>query len=130
MYAHLDPYLGYLHSIQFAKSSLVCDIQEIFRGLIDDFLISYSQRLTEQRFEQKGERMFLNRKESYKLIKAINGLFDKRVEHQRIKKYGKHSKVRTAIREEPIKLAQYLRGEKESYKPVISRETKTEWRGG
>ena len=38
VYTHLDPYLGYLHSIQFAKPSLVCDIQEIFRGLIDELL--------------------------------------------------------------------------------------------
>ncbi len=118
MYAHLDPYLGYLHSIQFAKPSLVCDIQEIFRGLIDEFLIDYGQRLNENSFENKGERMFLKQKESYKMIKVINGLFDKRIKHQRIKKYGKHSKVRTVIREEPIKLAQYLRGEKENYEPA------------
>jgi len=61
--------------------------------------------------------MFLKKEESYKLIKAINELFDKRIRHQRIKKYGEQSKIRTAIREEPMKLAQYLRGEKESYKP-------------
>ncbi|MBA7608483.1 hypothetical protein ES703_15660 [subsurface metagenome] len=53
------------------------------------------------------------------LIKAINELFDKRIKHQRIKKYGGHSKIRTAIREEPIKLAQYLRGEKEIYDSVL-----------
>jgi len=50
------------------------------------------------------------------MIKAINELFDKRIKHQRIKKYGEYSTIRTAIREEPIKLAQYLRGEEESYK--------------
>lgn len=33
-------------------------------------------------------------------------------------KYGKRSKVRTAIREEPVKLAQYLRDEKGSYEPL------------
>lgn len=59
--------------------------------------------------------MCLKRKGSYRMKKAINGLFEKRIEHQRIKKYGEHSKIRTAIREEPIKLAQYLRGEKEDY---------------
>jgi CRISPR-associated protein Cas1 len=118
MHANLDPYLGYLHSIQFAKPSLVCDIQEIFRGLVDEFLVSYAQNLSEDDFEDKNGRMFLKQKESYKLIKAINELFDKRIEHQRIKKYGKRSKIRTAIREEPIKLGQYLRGEKESYKPL------------
>lgn len=62
--------------------------------------------------------MFLKRKESYKLIKAINKLFDKRIRHQRIKKYGKCSKIRTAIREEPIKIGQYFRGEVKIYAPV------------
>lgn len=119
MLAHLDPYLGYLHSIQFAKPSLVCDIQEIFRSLIDEFLINYSQRLTKESFEHRGERMFLKQKESYKLIKTINQqLFDKRIEHQRIKKYGKHSKIRTAMREEAVMSGQYLRDEKESYEPL------------
>ena len=121
MYAHLDPYLGYLHSIQFAKPSLVCDIQEIFRGLIDEFLIAYAQKLNEGDFERKGDRMFLKQKESYRLIKAINELFDRRIKHQRIKKYGEHSKIRTAIKEEPIKLAQYLREEKERYWPFHSK---------
>jgi CRISPR-associated protein Cas1 len=119
MYAHLDPYLGYLHSIQFAKPSLVCDIQEIFRGLIDEFSISYSQKVNENDFENKNGRMFLKKNESYKMIKAINELFDKRIKHQRIKKYGEQSKIRTAIREEPMKLAQYLRGEKERYEPAL-----------
>jgi CRISPR-associated protein Cas1 len=119
MYAHLDPYLGYLHSVQFAKPSLVCDIQEIFRGLIDEFLIDYSQKLKEDDFEDKGGRMFLKREESYRLIKAINELFDRRIKHQRIKRFGEYSKIRTAIREEPIKLAQYLRGDKERYEPVV-----------
>lgn len=108
-----------INSIQFAKPSLVCDIQEIFRGIIDDFLIEYSQSMSEDDFEKKNRRMFLKRKESYRMIKAINKLFDKRIKHQRIKKYGKRSKIRTAIREEPIKLAQYLRGEKESYEPIV-----------
>lgn len=63
--------------------------------------------------------MFLKQKESYKMIKAINELFDKRVKHQRIKKFGKYSTIRTAIREESIKLAQYLRGEKGSYTPFV-----------
>jgi len=63
--------------------------------------------------------MFLKKEESYKLIKAINELFDKRVKHQLVKKYGEQSKIRTAIREEPVKLAQYLRGEKGEYEPAV-----------
>ena len=52
------------------------------------------------------------------MIKNINELFDKRIEHQRIKKFGKYSKIRTAIREEPIKLSRYIRGEKRNYEPI------------
>lgn len=52
------------------------------------------------------------------MIKAFNQLFDKRIKHQRIKKYRARSKVRTVIGEEPIKLAQYLRDEKNGYEPV------------
>ncbi len=81
-------------------------------------LIEYSQKLSDDDFVNRNGRMFLKRKESYKLIKTINGLFDKRIEHQRIKKFGKYSTIRTIIKEEPIKLGQYLRGEKESYKPT------------
>ena len=117
--AHLDPYLGYLHSIEPYKLSLVCDIQEIFRSLIDDFTINYSRKLSEKDFERRGRRVFLKRGESYKLIKAIDKFFDERIKHQRIKRFGTHSKIRTAIREEPMKLAQYLRGEKEKYGPVV-----------
>jgi len=37
--AKLEPYLGFLHSVQFGKPSLVYDFQELYRYLINDFLI-------------------------------------------------------------------------------------------
>lgn len=82
-------------------------------------LIEYSKELSVNDFENRNGRMFLKKKESYKLIKAVNDLFDKRIKHQRIKKYGQRSKIRTVIREEPMKLSQYLRGEKGKYEPVV-----------
>ena len=57
--AHLDPYLGYIHSIHYSKPSLVCDIQEMFRVLIEDFMISYALPLEPESFEQHGKRIFL-----------------------------------------------------------------------
>jgi CRISPR-associated protein Cas1 len=39
--AHLEPYLGFLHSTQHGKPSLVCDVQELYRHHVDDFLIQY-----------------------------------------------------------------------------------------
>jgi len=38
---------------------------------------------------------------------------------KRSKSFGEYSKIRTAIREEPMKLAQYLRGEKEIYENFL-----------
>jgi len=29
--AKLEPYLGFLHSVQYGKPSLVCDLQELYR---------------------------------------------------------------------------------------------------
>jgi CRISP-associated protein Cas1 len=34
--AKLEPYLGFLHSEQYGKPSLVCDVMELYRFLIDD----------------------------------------------------------------------------------------------
>ena len=74
--------------------------------------------MSENKFcKQKSERMFLKQRESYRMIRAINELFDKKIKHQRIKKFGKYSTIKTTIKEEPIKLAQHLRGEKERYEP-------------
>jgi CRISPR/Cas system-associated endonuclease Cas1 len=51
----LEPYLGFLHSNQMGKLSLVCDFQELYRYLIDDFLISYSQKISKMDFKMKTE---------------------------------------------------------------------------
>ena len=93
-----------------AKPSLVCDVQEIFRTLIEEFLLNYHQNLEPDSFEEKGKRTFLNPDEKVKMIVAINKLFNRRVNHTRIKNFGNRAKIRTVIREEPIKLAHYIRG--------------------
>jgi len=43
--AKLEPYLGFLHSVQHGKPSLVCDLEELYRYLIDDFIVDYCQGL-------------------------------------------------------------------------------------
>ena len=53
--AKLEPYLGFLHSNQMAKLSLVCGFQELYRYLIDDFLIQYSQKISVKDFKMKIE---------------------------------------------------------------------------
>ena len=83
MNVHLDPYLGFLHSIQHSKPSLVCDLQEPYRPLIDDFLIRYSRDLMKRdldvNFKNRNPRVFLKHKKSSDLIEAINKLLKKEI---------------------------------------------------
>lgn len=48
--AKLEPYLSFLHSEQFGKPSLVCDFQELYRHLVDDFLLRFCTRLVGKDF--------------------------------------------------------------------------------
>jgi CRISPR-associated protein Cas1 len=60
--AKLEPYLGFLHSEQFGKPSLVCDFQELYRYLIDDYVIQYCQKLARRDFMFKTEMMSAQKK--------------------------------------------------------------------
>ena len=43
--AKLEPYLGFYHTIKFGQPSLVCDFMDLYRYLIDHFLITYCRKL-------------------------------------------------------------------------------------
>jgi CRISPR-associated protein Cas1 len=43
--AHLEPFLGFVHAEAHSEPSLICDMMEIYRGLIDHFIIEFSQSL-------------------------------------------------------------------------------------
>ena len=60
--AKLEPYLGFLHSEQFGKPSLVCDFQELYRYLIDDFVIQYCENLAKRDFTFKTEKLSRQKK--------------------------------------------------------------------
>lgn len=116
--AHLDPYIGFLHSLEFGKPSLVCDMQELFRIVIEQFVLDYATTLDpKDSFEMKGERAFLTTKEKNRLIRETNKLFSSRIKHHRLT-FGKRCEIRTAIKEEPTKLALYIRNQKPTYEPL------------
>ena len=107
--AKLEPFLGFLHSTQHGKPSLVCDFQEVFRFLIEDFLIQYQQKITNESFEIKGRRMFLKTQEKLNLILEINSFLERKIPYNR-RNNSKNVKIKAIIQEETIKLAKYLRG--------------------
>jgi hypothetical protein len=47
----------------FGTLSLICDFQEPYRYLIDDFVIDYARKLTPKDFIQKAEDYSSNRKD-------------------------------------------------------------------
>jgi CRISPR-associated endonuclease Cas1 len=83
--AKLEPYLGFLHSVQYGKPSLVCDFQELYRYLIDDFVSQYCQGLAKRDFtfkterisaQKKGKREYLNDIETRDFTAKLNNYFE------------------------------------------------------
>jgi len=92
--AKLKLYLGFLHSVQYGKPSLVCDFQELYRHLIDDFLIQYCQTLGVKDFivktedlsrKKKGKRVYLNDVQTRYLMRQLDKFFESTVEVPRIR---------------------------------------------
>jgi len=128
--AKLEPYLGFLHSVQFGKPSLVCDFQELYRFLVDDLVIAYSKNLSKSDFvfkaemyaDKKSKRQYLNEKKTKGLTKELNALFRSKVEIPRIK-VGKRQEIETLINEEALLFAKYLRNEIKEWIPRIANLT-------
>ena len=127
--AKLEPFLGFLHSEQFGKPSLVCDLMEPYRFLIDDFLIQYCEKLRKKDFvmakedfssngKRKGERQYLAKDLAKDLMLKLNSYFETFVEIQRIR-HGARQQIETLFNEEALLLAKYLRNEKKDWQPRI-----------
>jgi CRISPR/Cas system-associated endonuclease Cas1 len=123
--AKLEPYLGFLHSVQFGKPSLLCDFMELYRYLIDDFLIERRTRFHKKDFVvvkdfmmslRMGKKIHLCIFETDELAEGLNGLFERSFEISRIK-HGERQTLDTLICEEALLFAKYLRGERETRAP-------------
>jgi len=86
--------LGFLHSVQFGKPSLVCDLMELYRYLVDDFLVGFCGKLGKMDFvmkderttrKRRGKREYLNGSKIGELVRGLEEMFGKRVEVHRIR---------------------------------------------
>jgi CRISPR-associated protein Cas1 len=127
--AKLEPYLGFLHSLQHGKPSLVCDFQDLYRYLVDDYLIERCQKLRKKDFVvvtdfmmrlKMGKRIHLCEYEAGSLANGLNDLFNRWVDIPRIK-YGKRQILDTLINEEALLIAKYLRNERKEWVPRITK---------
>lgn len=126
--AKLDPFCGFLHSLAHGKPSLLCDLKEVYRYIIDDFLIQYCQDLRRKDFilktetvkrEKKGKREYLNEPRTREMLEKLYGYLETKVEVPRIK-FGESCSIETLISEECLLLAQFLRGRKKKWIPRIA----------
>jgi CRISPR-associated protein Cas1 len=126
--AKLEPYLGFLHSIAKGKPSLICDFQELYRYLVDDFVIEYCRNLRKQDFitksedfstNRKGKREYLNDSKTRELVKGLNQYFQRKVRIPRIR-MGNEQEIETLINEEALLLAMFLRDERNRWIPRIA----------
>lgn len=120
--AKLEPYLGFMHSVQPQKPSFVCDFMEIYRYLIDYFVIEYCNShkdlLFVLKYEKKGQRLFIDRAETKRFVDALHEFLRQHVDVARFR-HGKRQRVETLISEEAFLFAQWIRGEKSKWQPRI-----------
>jgi CRISPR-associated protein Cas1 len=123
--AKMEPYLGFLHSVQYGKPSLVCDIQELYRYLVDDFVIQFCQGLKEKDFtvksegvsrKRKGKREYLNNVETRRMMRKLERYFESKINIPLIR-HGKRQRLETLITEEALLLAKFLRNECKTWVP-------------
>jgi CRISPR-associated protein Cas1 len=126
--SHLEPFLGFVHSEAHSKPSLVCDMMEIYRALIDNFIIEFSETLKPNDFILKsewfsvnrlGKRQVLNKEKTKELTQKLNDYFERKVEIPRIK-HGNKQTLETLINEEALLLAKHLRNELPEWKPRLA----------
>ncbi|MEM3458793.1 MAG: CRISPR-associated endonuclease Cas1 [Candidatus Bathyarchaeia archaeon] len=124
---HLEPFLGFVHALEYSKPSLVLDFQEVYRYLVDDFVIEYAQDLKLKDFISKteivsrdklGKRIYLNNAKTKDFLVELHGYFKRKVDVPRIK-HGFKCEIETLIFEEAMLLAKYLRNERQKWFPRI-----------
>ena len=107
---------------------MVCDLQELYRYLVDDFVVQFCHGLKPRDFtvksegvskKRKGKREYLNDAETKHMMRELEGFFKSKVEIPRIR-HGKRQRIETLIHEEALLLAKYLRGEKTDWAPRIA----------
>lgn len=103
--AGLDPYIGFIHTDNYNKKSLVFDLMENFRIFVDeDVVYLFSQRKVKTGyFDKLYKGMTLNKEGKSVLLDSLNKRFDKKVRYK-----GRNIKKRDIVQFECHKIANEL----------------------
>ena len=123
--AKLEPYLGFLHSVQYGKPSLVCDLEELYRYLVDGFVVDFCQGLRKRDFVSKvedvsrsrrGRREYLNNEKTREFMALLDDFFNSMVDVPRLK-HGIRQSIGSLINEEAMLLSNFLRDKSKKWIP-------------
>ncbi|RZN37213.1 MAG: CRISPR-associated endonuclease Cas1 [Methanophagales archaeon ANME-1-THS] len=103
----LDPYIGFLHTDNYNKKSLVFDIIEMFRTFVDETVVHlFSKReVKEEYFDKIQNGVSLNKEGKAVLIEALNETFEKTIKYK-----GRNIKTKNVIQFECHRIANKLLG--------------------
>ena len=103
--AGLDPYLGFIHTDNYNKKSLVFDLIEMFRILVDKtvFYLFSKRKVKKEYFDQIKNGLSLNQEGKAVLISALNEILEKKVRYR-----GRNIKNRNIIQFECHRIANNL----------------------
>ena len=103
--AGLDPYIGFLHTDNYNKKSLVFDIIEMFRTFVDETVVHlFSKRKVKaEYFDRIQNGLSLNKEGKAVLIEALNETFEKTIKYK-----GRNIKTKNVIQFECHRIANKL----------------------
>ena len=104
--AGLDPYIGFLHTDNYNKKSLVFDIIEMFRTFVDETVVHlFSKRKVKAEYFDRiqNEGLSLNKEGKAVLIEALNETFEKTMKYK-----GRNIKTKNVIQFECHRIANKL----------------------
>lgn len=103
--AGLDPYVGFLHTDNYNKKSLVFDLIEMYRIYVDRTVVNlFSKRkVNDGLFDSIPNGLTLNKEGKAVLIQALNETLDKSINYR-----GRNIKVRNTIQYDCHKIANSL----------------------
>ncbi|MGP8337980.1 MAG: CRISPR-associated endonuclease Cas1 [Methanosarcinaceae archaeon] len=103
--AGLDPYVGFLHTDNYNKKSLVFDLIEMYRVYVDRTVVNlFSKRkVNDNLFDTIPNGLTLNKDGKAVLIQALNEMLDKSISYR-----GRNIKVRNTIQYDCHRIANSL----------------------
>ena len=115
----LDPYLGFLHSDRYGKPSMVLDLLEQFRPIIDKQIINLfvQKQISSTDIEKIGDAILLTKNGRTKIIEAVQKGLTKKIKFK-----NKYFKVSSIILEQGREITRFLLEDSNEFVPFLWRE--------